>query len=345
VDGVGPRRAEALRRAFDEIARERRVEREKELIEKRGVSLLAVDEPGYPALLRHINDAPPLLFVRGSIRAEDGLALGVVGSRKCTHYGREQADRFAAQCSQAGLTIVSGGAYGVDAAAHHAAVRVGGRTLAVIGSGLDQPYPPEHGELFDRITADGGEHGAVVSELPMSAPPIPQNFPARNRIISGLSLGVLVVEASQRSGALITARLAAEDHGREVMAVPGRVDSDVSSGCHKIIREGWATLVTSAADVLDALGDAGQTLKGAVASNPAAGGANETATDASLFEANLTESQRKIVAAIGEGADEFDRLAAATGLAASTLQADLTMLQIRGLVTRDAGRIARKTGR
>lgn len=314
-----------------DMADGRRLREEKELIEKHGVELLAIDDPGYPALLKHIPDPPPLLFVRGRLQECDALGLGIVGARRCTLYGREQADRFASLCASAGLSIISGGAYGVDAAAHRAALRAGGRTVAVIGSGLANPYPNDHRELFEEIASGDEPRGAVVSELPMTAPPIPENFPARNRIISGLSLGVLVVEASLRSGALITARLAAEDHGREVMAIPGRVDSETSAGCHKIIREGWATLVTSAADVLDLLGEAGRTLKSTVAAIP---GQPIHQSDEGLFERRVTDTQRRILDAIAEPCG-MDQVVAATKLAVSVIQADLTMLQIQGLAVKE----------
>ncbi|MCE9589296.1 MAG: DNA-processing protein DprA [Planctomycetes bacterium] len=334
VGNVRQATADKVYTQFRDLADGRKLDAEKRLIEEHRVTLLATGDPAYPALLRHIGDPPPLLFVRGRIEEGDSLALGMVGSRKCSLYGREQADRFASLCASAGLCIVSGGAYGVDAAAHRAALRAGGRTIAVLGSGLANPYPTDHRDLFDEIASGDEPRGAVVSELPMTAPPIPENFPARNRIISGLSLGVLVVEASLRSGALITARLAAEDHGREVMAIPGRVDNETAAGCHKIIREGWATLVTSAADVLDVLGEAGQTLKAAVTSRP-----GETATPAapSLFEQQLTETQRRVTDALAEPRS-IDQVVAATNLPAATVQADLTMLQVRGVVAKQDGR-------
>ena len=305
------------------------MKRELDLVAQRGAVLLSTDDGRYPQLLKLIPDPPPLLYVRGELRDTDAVALAVVGARKCTHYGREQADRLAGLCAEAGLCIVSGGAYGIDTAAHRGAMRVKGRTMAVLGSGLANPYPEAHIELFDQIA---GGAGAVVSEFPMTTPPAAENFPRRNRIISGMALGVLVVEAATRSGALITARLAVEEHGRDVMALPGRVDSMASAGCHKAIREGWATLVTSAADILDALGEAGQVLKAAVSTEGEAPGAP--------LDQNLTESQRKIVDVLDEPM-ALDQLAGATGLAMHVIQADLTMLEIRGTVRRDAGRFVR----
>ncbi len=329
VEGIGRKKADLIRRAIDEAD----VTREIDLIDQHGVTLLAIEDANYPALLRQIYDPPSLLYVRGSIEKCDSLGLAIVGSRACTLYGREQADRLAGLCSQAGLTIISGGARGIDSAAHRATLRVKGRTIAVVGCGLAECYPPENRELFDAIAAGG----AMVSELPMTAPPLAENFPARNRIISGLSLGVLVVEASLRSGALITARLAAEEHHREVMALPGRVDSPASAGCHKILREGWATLVTNPADILDCLGEAGQTLKGAVES------AAKSATDSPpsqqqatlpFTSPNLTGPAKIILDAITLDPISLDTLCETTGLPIHTLGAHLTQLQISGLVDR-----------
>lgn len=306
------------------------------------VTLMPIDSPDYPALLKHISDPPPVLFVRGSFTRDDALSLAIVGARRCSAYGREQAGRFAALCTTSGLTIVSGGAHGIDAAAHRAAIRVGGRTIAVLGSGLARPYPADHAELFDDIVAldnDGECFGAVVSELPMTAPPRRENFPSRNRIISGLSLGTLVVEASARSGASITARLAAEDHGREVMALPGRVDSPASVGCHRMLREGWASLVTSPAEVLDALGEAGRILKAdMMAQSPA------DEPEPSLFDGTLSAEQKSLLDALAD-ARSLDDLVTATGLAVGRVQAELTMLQVRGFVARQGSNFIRRAQR
>lgn len=304
------------------------VEGELERVERAGATLIAIDDDDYPTLLRHIQDPPPLLYVRGGLQRTDAVAVGVVGSRKCTAYGREQADRLSAACASAGLTVVSGGARGIDTAAHRAVVRTGRRTIAVLGCGLDVCYPQENADLFDEI-ADG--HGAIVSELPMTASPDARNFPRRNRIISGMSLGVLVVEAAVRSGALITARLAADDHGREVMAVPGRIDSNASTGCHKIIREGWATLVTSAGDVLDALGEAGSMLKAHLPDDAPASESPAVGTS------DFNDHQRSLFEAIGAEAKPIDRLTRETGLPIHVIQAELTQFQLRGLIDRVGG--------
>jgi DNA processing protein len=344
VKGIGRNRAAAALAFLRDGECDQQLDTERRLIDQHAVRLVALDDGDYPALLRHIPDPPPLLYVRGELLESDALALAIVGSRRCTHYGREQADRFAVGCTQAGLCIVSGGAYGIDVAAHRAAVRVHGRTIAVIGSGLANPYPAEHTDLFDQIAGSSGPGsgcGAVVSELPMTTPPRAENFPRRNRIVSGMALGVLVIEAPTRSGALITARIASEEHNREVMAVPGKVDSANSGGCHKIIREGWATLVTNAAEVLDALGETGQLLKAGVTLPPDRP-PDETVT--TLFTQNLTPSQQRIVDALN-GTASPDQLSAATGLAVSVVQADLTMLQIRGLVRKEGLRFVRQDGR
>ncbi len=340
VNGIGPKRASSIRAGIDDLRRNGAVDEEKRLIEEHRVRLIARNEDAYPKLLRHIPDPPPMLYVRGELRDTDAVALAIVGARRCSQYGREQAERFAVGAAQAGLCVVSGGAYGIDAAAHRAALRVGGRTIAVLGSGLARPYPSEHVDLFDEIANGQGssEGGAVMSELPMTIPPKAENFPRRNRIVSGLALGVLVVEASQRSGALITARLCSEEHNREVMAVPGRVDAKMSVGCHKIIREGWATLVTNVADVLDALGETGTLLKANVAQETPAEREPE-----SLFDQTLTDTQRRIVDALDKPVT-LDDLATTTGLSVAVIQGDLTMLQIRGMVTRTGGKIARTRG-
>ena len=335
---VTRQRADQIRQAMDRILENEAVEQEFEQMAAKGVSLVLLSDPEYPKLLRHIPDPPVALWVHGRFEEDDALSLAIVGSRRCSLYGREQSQRFAYQCAQAGLCIVSGGAYGIDAAAHRGALQATGRTIAVIGSGLSNPYPKDHNTMFDEIV---GEGGAVVSELPMDTPPQAENFPRRNRIISGLALGVLVVEAAMRSGALITARLCVEDHGRELMAVPGRLDSKTSDGCHKMIREGWARLVTNAADVLDGLGEAGQLLKVGLLETS---DKQSAADDDDLHLRGLNQTQKKMMAVLAESCT-LDQLVSMTELPVHEVQSELTMLEIRGLVRRDSGLFtARKAG-
>lgn len=332
---INAERAQRIRRALDQVE----TEQEWSLIDSHGVHLLSIDDEQYPVLLRHIHDPPGLLYVRGRIEREDAVAIGVVGSRRCTGYGREQADRLSASCAQAGLTIVSGGARGIDAAAHRATVRVGGRTIAILGCGLAKTYPPENKELFARIS-DG--HGALISELPMMAPPIGRHFPRRNRLISAMSLGVLVVEAASRSGALITARLAAEEHHREVLALPGRVDSPASVGCHRMLREGWATLVTNAADILDALGETGQMLRAALPQPEDADTAAGVDDRTLVRTRSLTSQQQALFEAVPRQAESVDQVMRKVKLPAATVQSELMMLQLRGLIERLPGNQVRR---
>lgn len=206
------------------------------------------DDPGYPALLAEVADAPPLLYVEGAPETLERPQLAMVGSRRASPAGLGTAWSFARSLAQGGFAITSGLALGIDGAAHEGALEVGGATVAVLGTGLRRLYPRRHEALARRIVEGGG---ALVSELPLDSPPLPANFPRRNRIISGLSLGVLVVEASPASGSLITARLAAEQ-GREVYAIPGSIHHPGARGCHQLIRDG-ALLVESVGHVLEAL--------------------------------------------------------------------------------------------
>ena len=212
--------------------------------------LITLSEPSYPDALRWLPDPPPVLYARGELLARDRLAIAVVGSRRPSRYGRLMAERFGSELAEQGFTVVSGLARGVDGLAHRGALRAGGRTIAVLGSGVNRVYPPEHRRLGEEICAQG----SVVSEFAFDTRPQRWNFPRRNRVISGLALGVVVVEASERSGSLLTARHAVEQ-GREVFAVPGRIDVDSSRGAHRLIQDG-AKLVTGVGDILDELPEA-----------------------------------------------------------------------------------------
>ena len=242
VDGIGPALGKVIHGWEDNID----LAREKRRIREVGARFLTITEDGYPTLLKEIHDPPPGLYVLGEIRERDHHAVAVVGSRRSTHYGNTCARKLSFQLAAAGITVVSGLARGIDTAAHEGALEAKGRTLAVIGCGLGKIYPPENADLARRI-ADG--HGAVISEFPVDQIPDKTTFPMRNRIVSGLSRGLLVAECPAWSGAMITANLAAE-HGRNVYAVPGPIDRPTSEGCHKLLKDG-AKLVTCADDILE----------------------------------------------------------------------------------------------
>jgi len=337
VQGISAERARAIHAGVDDSA----VEAEVREAAERGAAIVTLEDATYPPLLRTIPDPPPILYVRGSIDPADAFGVAIVGTRNCSAYGRDQAGRLSAALAQRGLTIVSGGARGIDTEAHRGAIRGGGRTIVVMGAGLAHHYPPENEPLFESIVRDG--RGALVSEFPMRAGPGKENFPRRNRIVSGLSLGTLVIEAGEHSGALITARLACEEHHREVFALPGNVDSPRAAGCHRMIREGWARLITGAADIVEALEGSEHLLAGAMRTaapgaslfDPAGrDGAGEAGPPPSIARLNLTPSQQRILDSLDGRAVELDELSARTGLPIHTLQADLTILQIRGLIAR-----------
>jgi len=223
------------------------LEAEMERLDRYGVAALTWKDTGYPARLKEIYDCPPLLYVRGQLLPQDEWCLAVVGTRKPTLYGRQATQELASELARRGVTIVSGLARGVDAEAHRAALEVGGRTLAIFACGLDIVYPSEHARLAQEIM----NHGALISDYPLGTRPKAEHFPRRNRIMSGLSLGTLVIEAGETSGALITARLALEQN-REVFAVPGSILSPASLGTNRLIQDG-AKLVRSYTDVLEEL--------------------------------------------------------------------------------------------
>jgi len=316
VPGVGPKLSRAIVAAADEIDAEAEIA----LCRERGISIVAEVDPCYPRPLRELPDPPGVLFVRGQFAPRDELGIAIVGTRHGTHYGLQQAERLGGSLARAGLTVVSGLARGIDAAAHRGALAAGGRTLAVLGSGVLNVYPPEHQALAEEVAAQG----ALISELPPRAVPLPGSFPQRNRIISGLALGVIVVEAAQQSGALITARLAMEQN-RLVFAVPGRIDSRASRGCHQLIRDG-ATLVESADDVLEALGPLMAAVPrddGPPIHHPA--------------ELLLNDVEQQVLGAFGVDAATVDQLVARLGMPVQQVLATLSVLEMRHLVRRLSG--------
>jgi len=293
------------------------VETDLRWLEQPGHHLLRLGEPAYPALLATLADAPPLLFVRGDPEALTQAALAVVGSRNPTTGGRRLASRFAADLTRCGLVVVSGLAVGIDAAAHRGALEAGGLSVAVCGTGLDTVYPRTHAALAEQLIAEG----ALVSEWPPGTPALPAHFPRRNRIISALSLGTLVVEAALRSGSLITARLAAEQ-GREVFAIPGSIDNPLARGCHALIRQG-AKLVESVADILEELP---ASLAAARAQQ------SPSADDAHSHPTTIPEETRTLLNAMGYTPVTVDELVERLGLTAQMLSSMLLAMELQGLV-------------
>jgi DNA processing protein len=317
VPGVGSKLAERIagaRRDLDPTA-------DLDLCRRSDVRLIARGDPAYPPPLGDIPDPPSLLYCRGTLAPSDQLAIALVGSRRCTPYGLRIAERLASALARVGLTVVSGLARGIDAAAHRGALKAGGRTLAVLANGLAQVYPPEHEDLA-RAVADSG---ALLSESPMRQVPLAGLFPQRNRLISGLSLGVVVVEATPRSGSLSTAHHAMEQN-RDVFAVPGPVDSLPSQGCHRLIRDG-ARLVETVDDILEELGPL-------VREVPADDDAPAVRHPAEL---TLSDLERSLLGHLGGQPVAVDELIGRTGLTAAQVMATLSVLEMRRLVRRLPG--------
>lgn len=281
---------------------------------ERGIAIVTQDDEGYPAPLRDAYDPPLLLYVWGKIEARDRHAIGVVGSRRATHYGTQTTKKLSYQLAQAGFTIISGLARGIDTAAHEAAIAASGRTIAVIGSGLGKLYPPENLGLAEKIAAG---FGAVVSEFPLNTAPDKQTFPMRNRIVAAWSRALLVVECPAWSGSLITANLATE-YGKPVFAVPGPIDKPTSAGCNQLIRDG-ATLVADASHILDDLGELPFARKASAA---------EPATE--LPE--LPEEEAAVFAAVTSDESPVDRIIERCGLPAHVVSGTLMKLEMRRLV-------------
>jgi DNA processing protein len=329
VEGIGSRTAEriaASRDKFDSCA-------ELELAGKLGVWIVHIEDPRYPPALRQIYDPPPVLYIKGTLDRADNLAIAIVGCRRCSLYGQEQSSRLAHLLAASGFTIISGMARGIDTAAHTGALAAEGRTLAVQGCGLSRVFPPENAKLFELISASG----ACISELPLRAEPLAENFPPRNRIIAGLSLGTIIIEAGLRSGALITAKAALESN-REVMAVPGKIDSPLSQGPHQLIKEG-AKLIETVEDVMEALGYVGEQLKDHTALT-----AKEAAekVETPLFEAtrfNLKGHEKTVYDALGKEPLHIDQIIADTTLPAGTVNASVVSLRLKGLIKQLPGNL------
>jgi DNA processing protein len=300
--------------------------------------LVTVDDPLYPPLLKRIPDAPPALFVAGDAETMVAPQIAIVGSRNATQGGLDHARSFAATLARSGFVITSGLAAGVDGRAHEGCLDAGGRTVAVAGTGLDQVYPARHRELARRISGSG----ALISQFPPGVGPLPGNFPARNRIISGMSLGVLVVEAGLKSGSLITARLASEQ-GREVFAIPGSVHNPLSRGCHRLIREG-ARLVETADEVVEDLEPLARELAGEIEQllepAPASGGLEESSRSPHISH---DSEYSRLLDAIGFDPTPVDAIIERSQLTPAAVSSMLLMLELDGKVSAHAGgRYSRK---
>jgi DNA processing protein len=332
VEGIGERISDAIFRARDADNLEAEIARAADC----GVRIVCLEDPDYPKALLQMPDSPACLYVRGRIEPQDAVAIAIVGTRACSHYGREQAHRFGELLGAAGFTVVSGLARGIDGYAHRGALQAGGRTIAVLGNGLSRIYPAEHTDLAREIE----HHGAVISELPIDAAPEAKNFPGRNRIIAGLSLGVLVIEAGVRSGALITARQAL-DYNREVFALPGRIDRpELTAGVNGFIRDGNAKLVTCLDDILDELAEVGEIMRRGEKADTESSKVAEQSEDMSSPGAGPqydSEQERLVCEALYGGAEDADALAAASNLEIPRVMTILTALELKGRIKRLPG--------
>lgn len=325
VDGVGSQTAEAIL-GFDQ---RERVEQEMERAEQVGATLVSPWDERFPERLREIYDPPAFLWMRGTLPSTPTPRITIVGTRRSTDYGQTQAHYLAGELVRRGFTVVSGLAYGIDAAAHRGALDAGGRTLAVLGSGVGRIYPQKHTGLADRIS----KSGAVLSEYTLDADPDASNFPERNRILSGLSLGTIVVESYSEGGALITARLALEQN-REVFAVPGSVNKDSSVGTNRLIQRGHAKLVMDVEDILEEF--------------PTSLGEDEESGEESTEPGpdptdDLSAEEEKLYEALTETPVHIDALCEETGLDSSTALVNLLELEFKGLVRQLAGKQFRRS--
>lgn len=321
--GVGAGLAEHLLRQVDAMDVEAEIQRAGDV----GAAIVTRADEGYPEALTHIHDPPLALYVKGSLLPQDRHAIAVVGSRRCTHYGLQVADRLSFQLAKQGYTVISGLARGIDAAAHQGALKGKGRTLAVLGCGIDQVYPAEHRELAEAVR----ESGAVISEFPVGFKPSRNSFPQRNRIVSGMSQGVLVVEAALGSGALLTVD-EATDQGKLIFAVPGRIDNPSAGGCNFLIKNG-AKLVQDVDDILDEF-------EYLLSPHP------EGREDPAFVkpQVQLSDAEAKILEVLGEEEMEQDHVIRASGLSASAVATALIMLEMkRQLVSLPGRKVKRKS--
>jgi DNA processing protein len=303
-----------------------KIRKELELVRKAGINIVTFQDELYPLKLLEIYDRPAFLYIQGKLTADD-INIAVVGSRLASTYGKYTTERISRELAGLGLTIVSGMARGIDSAAHRGALAARGRTIAILGSGLDIIYPPENKKLFAAII----EQGAVISEFPLGTPPVAFNFPARNRIISGMSYGVVVVEAGEKSGSLITAKLALEQ-GREVFAVPGSIDSAHARGTNKLIKQG-AKLIENIDDILEEILPQVEKAKAFKASSLPAQEEIRTSV-----KAKLSKTDQEIINIVSGGCLHIDEIITATGLSPAEISSALMALELKGFITQHPGK-------
>ncbi|MEW6003255.1 MAG: DNA-processing protein DprA [Nitrospirota bacterium] len=312
VEGIGLNRAKNIKK----FSLWEEVDKQIEILEKKQIRVVSLHEPSYPEMLRDIEDSPAVLYMKGNILPRDRYAIAIVGSRKPTHYGISVTENISEELASMGFTIVSGLARGIDALSHRSALRAGGRTIAVVGSGLDVPYPPENKGLMDKIE----NSGCLISEFPPGTPPERENFPRRNRLISGLSLGVLVIEATSDSGSLITAAHALEQN-REVFAVPGNITSPTSEGTNELIRRG-AILTRKADDIVE---DLSPILKGFIRSRE-------------KTRIEITGEEKNLCDLLSGEPKHIDIISRESGLPASKVLGILLGLELKGAVRQTSGK-------
>ena len=318
VPGIGSDLATAIARWESEVDLAGEMRR----IREAGVTVLGFNEPDYPGLLKQIYDPPLVLYVKGRLTPEDSQGVALVGSRLTTPYGLEVARKLGYQLAYTGVSVISGGARGADTAAHQGALGAQGRTVAVLGTGIDRVFPAENGELFERIA----ERGALVTQFPFGRSADRGTFPARNRIVAGMTLGTVVIEASLSSGALITANLA-NDYGRQVFAVPGRIDSPRSKGTHDLIKKG-AKLCEGIEDILSEF----------EYRFPASNRTPDDAAQPQFPSITLTGAEQAVWDALGREVLEVDPIIRASGLPPSSVQVALFSLELKRLVRQLPGR-------
>jgi DNA processing protein len=311
LEGIGINRAKKIK----EFSLWEIVDKQIKVLEKKGIDVVSLHDPSYPEMLREVEDAPVVLYMKGDIQPQDRYAIAIVGSRKPTPYGTSVVENISGELASMGFTIVSGMARGIDSISHKGALRAGGRTIAVLGSGLDVPYPSENKGLMDKIAGSG----CVISEFPPGTSPDRENFPRRNRIISGLSLGVLVIEATSDSGSLITTGYALEQ-GREVFAVPGNITASNSEGTNELIKRG-AILTRRAEDIVEELAPV---LKGFIRTKEKA-------------KIEITDEEKKLCNLLSGEPRHIDSISRESGLPTSKVLEILLSLELKGAIRQTMG--------